>query len=321
MQNFIKFFWIDLGDFLVRSINYGYTSGKLSVTQRQGVITCLPKGNKSKHYLKNWRPISLLNIEYKIASSCIAERIKQVLPKIINNDQTGFVKGRYIGDNIRLAYDIINYTEHHNKQGMILLVDFEKAFDSVSWSFIQKALSFFNFSPMIQNWVQTFYADISSCILVNGFVTEWFKIGRGCRQGDPLSPYLFLLCAEILAILARQNKSIKGINIKDKIYTLSQYADDTTFFLDGSKQSLENTLILLKDFSEISGLNINTEKTKVIWIGSKKRSKTRYCDQYNLVWNPETFTILGTEFSVNLKEIINLNYPQKIAEIKKLFQQ
>ena len=318
---FYKVFWIDLGDFLVRSINYGYAHGKLSVTQRQGVITCLPKANKSKHFLKNWRPISLLNIEYKIASSCIAERIKKVLPRIINKDQTGFVKGRYIGENIRLVYDVINYAEQYNKPGMILLVDFEKAFDSVSWTFIQKTLSFFNFGTSIKNWVQTFYSDISSCVLVNGSVTDWFKIGRGCRQGDPLSPYLFLLCAEILAILVREEESIRGITIKDKMYTLSQYADDTTFLLDGSKQSLVNTLNLLTYFSKISGLKINMEKTKVIWIGSKKGSSIRYCEQYNLVWNPETFVILGVEFSVNLKAIIKLNYSQKIVEIKKLLQQ
>ena len=304
--------------FLVRSINCSYNIKSLSNTQKQGLITCIPKGNKSKHYLKNWRPISLLNVEYKIASACIAERIKTVLPKLINEDQTGFMQGRYIGENIRLIYDLLNYTEEKKEKGMVLLVDFEKAFDSVSWSFIKKVLKYFNFGPSLQTWVEIFYNNIPSCIQVNGHITEWFQIQRGCRQGDPLSPYICLLCAEILAILARNNKHIKGITINDIIYLISQYADDTTFILDGSKQSLEETLKLLRLFAQISGLSINMEKTKVIWIGRNKNSQTRYCREFNLEWNPKTFTLLGVKFSVNIHEMISINYEDKLLEIKNL---
>ena len=106
---FFKFFWKDIGSFLVRSINYGFQNKTLSSTQKEGVIICLPKGDKPKEFLKNWRPISLLNTSYKIASACISNRIKRLLPKIIHTDQTGFVPGRYIGDNTRLLYDILDY--------------------------------------------------------------------------------------------------------------------------------------------------------------------------------------------------------------------
>ncbi len=110
-SEFIKFFWIDLGKFILRSINYGLNEGQMSITQKQGIITCIPKGDKPRQYLKNWRPISLLNTTYKLASSCIAERIKTVLPKLVSNDQTGFIPGRYIGEDTRLIYDILSYTE------------------------------------------------------------------------------------------------------------------------------------------------------------------------------------------------------------------
>lgn len=104
--NFFKFFWKQLGDFVVRSINESFSKGEMSITQREGIIVCLPKGDKSREYLKNWRPISLLNVTYKIGSTCIANRIKTVLSKLVNEDQTGFIKGRYIGDNLRTLYDM-----------------------------------------------------------------------------------------------------------------------------------------------------------------------------------------------------------------------
>ena len=94
---FFKFFWIDLKNFILNSLNYGYETGSLSITQNQGIITCLPKPNKSPFYLKNWRPISLLNVIYKLASSVIASRLKKVLHKLIHEDQKGFIAGRFIG--------------------------------------------------------------------------------------------------------------------------------------------------------------------------------------------------------------------------------
>jgi hypothetical protein len=150
---FYKFFFIDIGAFLVRSINFGLANECLSVTQYQGLITCIPKDDKPKCFLKNWRPISLLNVSYKIASACLARRLKLSLHNIISENQNGFMKGRYIGDNIRMLYDVMKYTEVENVPGMVLLIDFEKAFDSLSWKFIQKCLQFFYFGPMVQKWV------------------------------------------------------------------------------------------------------------------------------------------------------------------------
>ena len=104
---FFKFFWIDIGVFVLRSINYGYRTGLLSVTQKQGIITCLPKPNKCRYNLKNWRPISLLNVVYKMASAAIANRLKLTLDNLIHETQKGFISGRFIGENIRLIYDVL----------------------------------------------------------------------------------------------------------------------------------------------------------------------------------------------------------------------
>ena len=144
---FYKFFWNDIGYFLLRSLNHSFYSEELSITQKQGIISIIPKGQKPREYLKNWRPISLLNNSYKLLSSCLANRLKQILAKLIHENQKGFLSGRYIGENTRLVYDILNYTEQYNKPGILLLVDFEKAFDSVSWKFLMNVLKFFKFGP------------------------------------------------------------------------------------------------------------------------------------------------------------------------------
>ena len=318
---FLKFFWVDVGHFVLRSINYGYEIGELSSTQKEGVITCIPKGSKNKQYVKNWRPISLLNVTYKLASACIANRLKKVLPSLIHKDQTGFIAGRYIGENIRTLYDLLQYTEKHKVPGLLLLIDFEKAFDSVAWPFINKVFDFFKFGESIKKWIETFYKNIKSCVIVNGEVSQWFNIGRGCRQGDPLSPYIFILCAEILSLLLRKSKHVKGITINNVEFLISQYADDTSLTLDPTEKNLRNTLIILKFYARASGLCIKFEKTRVIWFGNLKGHTSTLCLNYNLSWDQGPFTFLGIKFSKHLEEMIKLNYKDKIAEIKNLLTQ
>jgi hypothetical protein len=166
-SEFFKFFWIDIGHFLLRSINFAYENNTMSVTQKQGVITCIPKPGKPRNLLQNWRPISLLNLSYKLMSSCIADRLKSVLDNIIHDDQKGFMSGRFIGENIRLLNDIIFESQKQNKAGMLLLIDFEKAFDTVSWEYINKILDSFNFGDSIQECIQLFQRDTESCIIQN----------------------------------------------------------------------------------------------------------------------------------------------------------
>jgi len=118
---------------LLNVLNCAYAKGLLAITQRRGLITLLPKKNKPANFLTNWRPITLPNCDYQIATKSIASRMRKVLPRIINNDQTGFLKNWIIGKNIRLLDSIINYTNTEQIPGLVLFVDFEKAFDSVEW--------------------------------------------------------------------------------------------------------------------------------------------------------------------------------------------
>lgn len=159
-------------------------------------------------------------------------------------------------------------------------------------------------------------------MLQSGFLSNYLSIERGCRQGDPIAPYLFLLCAEILSILIKQNKKIKGITIGSKEHKISQYADDTSLILDGSPTSLFASLDTLDFYSNISGLKINSSKTKIIWIGSKKISKQVFHHtRWKLDWGSTTFSLLGINFSVDLEKITELNYFIQVPKIKSMLQQ
>ena len=131
--------------------------------------------------------------------------------------------------------------------GLLLFIDFEKAFDSLEWHFLEKCLELFNFGPDLIRWVSTFYKNVKSCIINNGLCSHYFNVERGVRQGDPLSPYLFVICVEILAIAVRNDENIEGIKISDSVTKLLQFADDTTAFL-ADLNSTQALLKLLNDF-------------------------------------------------------------------------
>ena len=245
---FFKFFINDFSTLIVRSANTGFGKGEFSISLRQGTIILIPKENKPKRFVKNLRPITLLSTVYKIISSCIANRLKEILPKIIGPNQHAFVQNRNISSCYRFIYDTLVYADQEQIPGMLLSVDFAKAFDSISWSFLYDALKFFNFGPNFVKWIQTFYNNLLSCVSVNGQYSDWFSIFRGVRQGDPSSPYLYLICAEVLSLMILNNNRIKGIKFYNSINILSQFADDTTLSLDGSEESLVAAIDTLTKF-------------------------------------------------------------------------
>lgn len=173
---------------------------------------------------------------------------------------------------------------------------------------------------VLESGYQFFYRDIKSTVIVNGKVAPWFDIRRGCRQGDPISPYIFVLCVEIMAIMIRENKNIKGININGCEHKLSQYADDTELTLNGDRTSFETCINTLGIFSKKSGLLINNDKTSAIWLGNMKNSPIKYLEHLGINWNPPKIKILGVWFTNTLKDGIQLNYSEKYYEVKKLME-
>jgi len=161
-----------LGHDLVASFNADYDANEFAISQRRGVITLIPKEDGSLLELLNWRPVPLLNVDCKIATKAIAKRIEPLLPNLVHTDQTGFIKGRYIGENISLIIDIMEHTKSESIPGILVSLDFRKAFDSLEWSFMMKALDVFNFGTSIKRWISTFYTNIGSAAINNGFMHD-----------------------------------------------------------------------------------------------------------------------------------------------------
>jgi len=148
--NFYKVFWDELADILIDALNYSHENGKLPISQRRGIIKLIPKKDAELNLVKNWRPLTLLNCDYKIATKALANRIKPFLQKLISHDQTGSIKNRFIGENIRFLDGVIKYTAAKNIPGLLLFLDFEKAFDTLEWPFIQRTLQHFGFGLSFQ---------------------------------------------------------------------------------------------------------------------------------------------------------------------------
>ena len=168
-----------------------FREGQLSSTQKQAVIVLIEKKDKDKRFLQNWRPISFINVDAKIASKAIALRIKKVIRKLVHWDQTAYVGNRNIGESVRLISDILEYMDENDIEAILFSADFEKAFDSVEHSFIISTLKAFGFGPDFIQWVKTFFKNVESCVMNNGRSTSYFPLERGTQQGDPILAYLF----------------------------------------------------------------------------------------------------------------------------------
>lgn len=311
--DFYKKFWPLFGKLMVESFNDSYKTGQLTTSQRQAVISLLDKG-KDRTLLKNWRPISLLNADYKIASKALAERFTSLLPKLVSDSQVGYVKSRNIIDNIKTIVDLVEFLKRQNRPGILVNIDFEKAFDSLDWSFLFSILKAYNFGPSFISWIQTLYNNISSCTINNGYTSKYFTVERGVRQGDPLSPYLFILAVEVMAQQIRQNRGIQGINIKDTEIKLLQYADDTNGLLTDIDSARE-FLAAVRTFGDFSGLKLNIEKTEGMWLGSLRNSREK---PLGIVWSEKSLRVLGVYVSYDETESNKLNFDNKVCKAKQL---
>ena len=219
-----------------------------------------------------------------------------------------------------MIYDTIDYCENEQQKGLLMILDFSKAFDTIEWNFIKEVLTIFNFGKKFSSMIQLFQKNSTSRVEQNGHLSDSIVLSRGCRQGDPLSPYVFVLCAEILSHVIRECGDIKGIQVHGVESKSSQYADDTTLMVEEDLQSIIKIIQVLKWFKSISGLDINREKTKLVKIGASRDSSISWQGKFGFNWTT-TFEILGINYDITkMGEITELNINRKMGEIRKLIR-
>jgi len=245
---------------------------------------------KEADNIANYRPITVLNTDYKIFTKAIATRLTQVAPKIIHPDQAGFIRGRSIFDQIDQATTTINYAKMKGINGAIVALDQEKAYDKITHPYLWKILEKFGFPTEMINTIKALYQDAPTSVIINGMISEPFLVTRGVRQGDPMSCILFDLGIEPLAANIRAS-NIKGIDVpklEEKV-KVSLFADDTTVILTEYDSFTELTEMLDK-WCEVSGAKFNVEKTELIPIGTaeyrKRLSETRKLNERGEMISP-----------------------------------
>ena len=309
---FYAHFWEKLGLPLVDVFNQGLERGELPDSMKASVTRLIHKKD-DKRNLKNWRPISLLNVDYKICSKAVSIRLAGVIGSIVDPDQSCSIPGRSIFANLSLLRDTLAFIERTGESGILLSLDQEKAFDRVDRSFLLNLLELFGFGPWFRTCIATLYNGAYMRVLVNDFLSEPIPLERGVRQGDALSPMLYVLCVEVLACKIRASQSIEGFLLPGAgglQFKVCQYADDTTAFVKSVK-SLHALFNVISDFERGSGAKLNRSKTEALWLGSWK---DRTDEPLGLTWVKKT-KILGIVFgTINVERD---NWEPRLSKLDK----
>ena len=242
--------------------------------------------------MRNWRPISLLNVDYKLAERSIAARLLKVIHHVVAEDQTCGVPGRYIDENVAFLRNVVSYATMFDSPVVILSLNQEKAFDRVDWSFMYSTVRKMGFGTSFLMWVNLLYAGVQSSVNVNGYLSPFFSLSRGVRQGCPLSPLLYVLVAEVLACNIRANPRIKGLCLpgsSDPLSPISQYANDTSLVV-GTDDAIRACFGVYDTYERASGSKLNLSKSKDLWLGPWEN---RSDPPVALKWSSVKIKVLG----------------------------
>ena len=316
-SEFYKCMWDSIKTLFYNALKEIYDRNEMSFSQRLSVISLLYKKDDKK-LLKNYRPLSLSNIDYKVIAFCFARRLQKILRKLISVEQSAYVKGRYIGENARTILDIFEYCENYDHDGILLFLDFEKAFDSVEWNFLFKTLKKFNFGNNFIKWMSILYTKPMFQIKNNGWISKTCQMTRGIRQGCPISAILYLFVAEILAIKIRSNNQIEGFlcpNLPKEIKSV-QHADDLTLALKNI-DSVEHAVETIDAFCRHAGSKINMTKTECILLGNLKGN---FENINGIKVNTTVVKCLGIYIGHDKEECYNRNWMKVYHDMEKLFE-
>ena len=235
---FIKKAWNIIGGDIVQMVDEFYRTNLLPPGINSSFVTLIPKV-KGANKLHDFRPISLVGSLYKIISKLLASRVKQVMSEVISDHQNAFIKGRQILDSVLIANEAINFMKKKKGKGYLFKLDFHKAFDSVLWDYVNEVMASMGFGSRWRGWIMQCISTAKMSVLVNGSPTKEFKLEKGLRQGDPLSPFLFNIAVQGLSCMLQRGCNlglIKGVSIGQAV--LGYFQNSNTHNLRGSATCL-----------------------------------------------------------------------------------
>lgn len=298
---------------LLDMLEESFHNGTLPPSLREALITLLPKPDKPLTKCESYRPISLINTDAKILAKALALRLEEHLPVIIHSDQNGFVKNRQAFHNIRRVLNII-HEKRDEKDTCILSLDAEKAFDRVEWPYLFDVLRRYRCGPEFCRWVKLLYSEPSAKVITNNMTSEPFGLSRGTRQGCPLSPMLFVMILEPLAISIRNHPGIQGIRISDQEHQISLFADDILLYLSDLKTSIPALVDLLHRFGTFSGYKVNHSKSSILFLNKLERTNPTLQCPFTVA--KDGLKYLGINITPLIKDIIPCNYDPIVAQVK-----
>lgn len=283
---------------LLDMYNESLNNGSLPPSLNMAEISLILKPGKPSTLCTSYRPISLLNNDLKILCKVLARRLDTLLPQMVHPDQNGFVQGRQGFHNIRRVLNIL-YEKSGCKDNAILSLDAEKAFDRVTWQYLFEVLERYGINGNFLNWIKLIYADPQAMVLTNGLTSQPFHLLRGTRQGCPLSPLLFTLAIEPLAMAIRKDPVLEGIKVGGVEHRIALYANDIILFCPNLKHTLPALLELIKLFGSFAGYKINDTKSAIMFMNENgPQNPPIHCP---FLISPKGFTYLGIKISTRTR--------------------
>lgn len=264
--------WDVIGRDVTVAVQSFFVKGFLPKGLNSTILSLIPKKEKAEE-MKDYKPISCCNVLYKAISKLLANRLNGILPKIIALNQSAFISDRLLMENLLLATELVkDYHKEEISARYCMKIDISKAFDSVQWPFLLNTLKALDFPDKFIHWINLCISTASFSVQVNGEFAGYFQSARGLRQGCSLSPYLFVLCMNVLSKLIDEAAEKRKIGYHPRCQNIKLthlcFADHLMVFADGSKRSLEGILEVFEGFEKASGLKNNLEKSTLYLAGS-----------------------------------------------------
>lgn len=288
----------------------------LNKSAKEAITSLMRKPGVDLLNVKHWRPISLLNNDYKLFAKVLVKRMEHVVPYLIGNEQKGFMKNRCISNNLLDLLTTVKWCQEYNIDAALIAIDFSHAFDSCRWPAIRATLNAYGYPDQFIDMIMICYNDVKTAIMNNNRWTKWINLKNGTRQGCPLSGMIFVHLISVLALKLKQNDQIRSVRIGSQNKLLDMFADDIWNCILFEQSSFDELIYEYDEFQNFSGLTINYNKTEVLRLGSIRNTDAKFYSQLPLHWSDGPIKILGLLISPDYNETIHANYQGTLQKIK-----